>query len=165
MKRLRIAIDIDDTIVEFIRPFEQLIGKSFKEIPDYKITQKVVANRYNKHFWSNLPLLEKPDFVPEVYCTKRLSSKIYTKANFIKLGLPIRPIYQVVNQFSNKARYIRGVADILIDDSYRNVIQCINVGFPALLITREHNKHINTPYRVNNLKYSEIENKYNELFR
>jgi hypothetical protein len=55
--------------------------------------------------------------------------------------------------------------DILIDDSWFNVQQCLSVGVPALLITRPHNAHINTPYRVNHLRYEEIEQKYNELFR
>ena len=65
----------------------------------------------------------------------------------------------------NKGRIIKGRCDVLIDDSWFNVQQCLAVGVPALLITRPHNAHIDTPYRVNHLKYKEIEQKYNELFR
>ena len=107
---------------------------------------------------------EKPNFIPHCYCTKRICSKNYTRTNLKKLGLPVRPIYQVVYQYANKANYIKGVCDVLIDDSWRNVKQCLESGFPALLITRPHNKHISTKYRINHLNYQEISKKYYELF-
>ena len=72
---------------------------------------------------------------------------------------------QFYNQSDNKADKLKGIADILIDDSWFNVQQCLSVGFPALLITRPHNKWVKTKYRVSHLNYKEIENKYNELFR
>ena len=78
--------------------------------------------------------------------------------------MPIKPIYQIYSQADNKGRIIKGKCDVLIDDSWFNVQQCLSVGVPALLITRPHNKHINTPYRVDHLCYAEIEQKYNELF-
>ena len=69
------------------------------------------------------------------------------------------------NQHGNKADIIKGRCDVLIDDSYSNVIKCIDSGLPALLIDRPHNKHINTPFRIYSLRYSEIEGKYNKLWK
>lgn len=162
--KLRIAIDLDDTIFDWKKSHERKFKCKLEDLSDYQITKQVVKCKYDRDFWSNLPLLERPDFIPYVYCTKRISSKKYTRKNLSKLNLPIRPIYQVINQRSNKANYIRGVADILIDDSYSNVMQCINSGFPALLITRPHNQHIITKYRIYQLNYNEIIGKYRELF-
>lgn len=163
-KKLKIALDIDDTVVDWINAHERKFKCSLSQLTELQITKQVVKCQYDKQFWENLKLVEKPNFIPHCYCTKRISSKSYTKTNLSKLGLPIRPIYQVVYQYANKANYIKGICDVLIDDSWRNVKQCLESGFPALLITRPHNKHISTKYRVNHLNYQEISKKYYELF-
>ena len=165
MKKLKIALDLDDTILVWRQSHENYFHCKLSEMRDKDITSQVNSMRLNKQFWSNLPLLERPDFEPYIYATKRVNLKSYTRLNLQKYNLPIRPIYQIYTQEDNKARIIKGHCDILIDDSWFNVQQCINSGVPALLITRPHNKHIQTVYRVDHLKYKEIEAKYNELFR
>lgn len=162
--KLRIALDIDDTLVAWSAAHENYFHCKLAETPDARITEQVNSLRLNKQFWSNLALLERPDFEPHIYATKRVSLKSYTRANFQKLGLPIKPIYQIYTQEDNKARIIKGRCDVLIDDSWFNVQQAISAGLPALLITRPHNKHIKTKYRICSLKYEEIEKKYHELF-
>ena len=84
--------------------------------------------------------------------------------NFLQ-KIPNLAEYLRLKWLNNKADKLKGIADILIDDSWFNVQQCLSVGFPALLITRPHNKWVKTKYRVSHLNYKEIENKYNELFR
>lgn len=162
-KKLRIALDIDDTLVDWRGAHEKRFKCKLSEMTESKITRQVVKLRNDREFWSNLKLIEKPDFIPELYCTKRINSKEYTKSCFSKLNLPLRPIYQIYLQSANKAKYIKGRCDILIDDSYSNVKACIDKGLPALLITRPHNKHIKTEYRVNSLKYQDIADKYYQL--
>lgn len=164
MTKLRIGLDIDNCILDWVSAHEKKFKVKLGIASETLITQQVFKCRKDKEFWSNLELLERPDFEPELYCTKRINSKVYTKNNLKKHNLPIKPIYQLVCQTKNKADLIKGKCDVLIDDSYYNVMQCINSGFPALLITRNYNKHIDTPYRVNNLHYKEIEEKYYELF-
>lgn len=161
MDKLRIALDIDDTLVNWQSAHcKKFHLDSLKSVPDYKITKQVLSCRLDKNFWENLELLERPDFEPELYCTKRINSKSYTKNNFKKLGLPIKPIYQIYTQTRNKADLIKGRCDVLIDDSYFNVMQCIEAGLPAFLIDRPHNRHIDTPYRIYKLSYNEIKEKY-----
>lgn len=164
-KKLAIASDIDDVLVDWRKAHERKFNCVISEMDDHVVTEQVQTCKKDKEFWSNLPLLERPDFVPKYYCTKRINSKSYTISNFKKLGLPIRPIIQLTSQTANKARYLKNKCDVLIDDSWFNVKQCLSSGFPALLVTRPHNKHIKTKYRVNHLRYQEISKKYYELFR
>ena len=161
MMKLQIALDIDDTIADFYRQYKSVFGKPSK---NYEITRNVYKLRKNKNFWENLPVIDRIDFEPHIYCTKRINSKTYTKNWLNKHGFPIKPVYQMYTQKGNKADIIKGRCDVLIDDSYYNVVKCIEVGLPALLIDRPHNKNINTPYRIYSLKYAEIEKKYNDLF-
>lgn len=162
---LKIALDLDDTVFEWRKIHETKFHIKISRTKSEIITQQVNTVKYDKEFWSNLPLLEKPDFTPEVWCTKRINPKSYTKISLKKNDLPIKPIIQLYNQQDNKATKLSGVVDVLIDDSWFNVNQCLQAGFPALLITRPHNKWIKTPYRVSHLKYNEIVEVYNELFR
>lgn len=161
--KLKIALDIDDTLVDWRGAHEKKFKCKLSDLTESQITRQVVKCRKDREFWSNLKLIEKPDFTPELYCTKRINSKVYTKNCFNKLNLPLKPIYQILLQSENKAKYIKGKCDVLIDDSYRNVKDCINAGLPALLITRPHNIHINTPYRINKLTYKSIADKYYQL--
>lgn len=162
---LRIACDLDQTIVQWEKAHEEYFNCKLKDLSSDEIGEQVKRLRLNKLFWSNLKLLERPDFEPHIYATKRINPKSYTRDNLKKLGLPIKPIYQIYSQEDNKARIIKGRCDVLIDDSWFNVKQCLSVGMPALLITRPGNKHIRTKYRINRLSYNEIEKKYNELFK
>lgn len=160
--KLRIALDIDDTIADFLGAYKKLFGKLHK---DHIITKNVWSLRKSKEFWGNLYVIDRPDFEPHIYCTKRVNSKDITKKWLEQNDFPVKPIYQIYIQSGNKADKIKGRCDVLIDDSYRNVIQCIESGLPALLIRRDHNKHIKTPYEINTLNYKEIEEQYNKLFK
>lgn len=162
---LRIALDLDDTVFAWIQTHEQKFHCKLSDLTQAQITKQVEQCRLDKTFWSNLPLLEKPNFEPYIYATKRINPKSYTRACLNKYGLPIKPIYQIYTQEDNKARIIKGRCDVLVDDSWFNVQQALQAGLPALLITRPHNKSIQTKYRISHLCYKEIENKYNELFR
>lgn len=164
MTKLRIALDFDDTIFDWMSSHEAKFKCTLSQMKDSDITAQVATCKYDREFWSNLPLLEAPDFIPYIYATKRINPKSYSVANLEKYGLPVRPIYQIYSQADNKARIIKGHCDVIVDDSWFNVQQCLASGVPALLITRPHNAHIETPYRVNHLSYKEIEAKYDELF-
>lgn len=158
---LRIALDIDDCIAGFYDSYEKKHGANN---PNHVITRHVYSLRNNKEFWEGLSVIDRPDFEPHIYCTKRINSKTYTKNWLKKNNFPNKPIYQMYHQNGNKADMIKGRCDVLIDDSYFNVKKCIESGLPALLITRDHNETIDTPYRINSLKYKDIKSKYEELF-
>ena len=126
------------------------------------ITKNVRKLLYDRDFWENLELLERPNFEPHIYSTKRIVQKSYTRNSLIKNGLPIKPIYQTYNQNGNKADKIKGRCDVLIDDSSSNVTKAIKSGLPALLIDRPHNHNVECEFRIYNLDYSEILDTYNK---
>ena len=159
---IRIAIDLDDTIFDFLGAYRQNFPGEIN-MTEPKITKNVLALRKNKDFWENLPLLELPNFEPCIYATKRINSKAYTRNCLIKHGLPIKPIYQIYTQKGNKANIIKGHCDVLIDDSAFNCYQAMKVGFPAILITRPHNINSDYPYRINRLDLEEIIKVYNQI--
>ena len=162
MEKIRIALDLDDTIFDFLGAY-QVEFPGEKNMINRNITKNVVSLRKNKKFWENLPLLEMPNFEPCIYATKRINSKIYTRNCLIRYGLPIKPIYQIYYQKGNKADIIKGHCDVLIDDSVFNCYQALKVGFPAILITRPHNIESNYPYRINRLDIKEILEVYKQI--
>lgn len=161
---LRIALDLDDTIFDWIGEFKKIHPNLNWKTEQNKITELVNGMSKDKNFWENLPLLERPDFVPTIYATKRVNSKSYTRKNLAKYDLPIRPIYQIYSQTDNKVRIIKGHCDVLVDDSAFNVMQALEVGFPAILITRPHNAHVKDLPRVNSLTLKEITEVYIKYF-
>lgn len=162
MEDLKIALDLDDTVLDFRGSYVKKFGNPKT---DQEISKNVFTLRNNSIFWSNLPLLEKPNFEPVIYATKRINNKLFTKKSLLKNGLPIKPIYQTLCQKSNKADIIKGRCDVLIDDSIFNVLSCIKAGVPALLIDRDHNKHVDFKYRIYHLDKEEIRRAYNLLIK
>ena len=156
---IKIALDLDDTILDFINFYKQYLPRDIDMISK-NITKNVYKLRNNKYFWEHLPLLEAPNFEPHIYSTKRINSKIYTRNCLNRYDLPIKPIYQTICQLSNKADIIKGRCDVLIDDSIFNVKKAIKVGLPAILISRPHNQHIDFEYRIDKLDIIEIERMY-----
>jgi hypothetical protein len=159
---IRIALDLDDTIFDFIGAYRNLFPGD-KDLKEPSITKNVLSLRRDKKFWEGLPLLEMPNFEPCIYATKRINSKVYTRNCLHRHGLPIKPIYQIYTQRGNKANIIKGRCDVLVDDSAFNCYQALEVGFPAILITRPHNMHSDYPYRVSKLDIEEILEVYKQI--
>ena len=156
------ALDLDDTIFDFLGAYQAMFPGERNMIGSI-ITQNVISLRKDKKFWENLPLLEMPNFEPHIYATKRINSKIYTRNCLNRYGLPIKPIYQMESQMGNKVTIIKGHCDVLVDDSAFNCYQALNVGFPAILITRPHNIDSDYPYRINKLDIEEIIEVYKRI--
>lgn len=161
---LRIALDLDDCVAGFQLAYNNHYKTDISKENDYHITKNVYKLRHNKAFWTNLEVIDRPNFIPHIYATKRINPKSYTKEWLSKNGFPSRPIYQTIYQYGNKADIIKGRCDVLVDDSFSNVKKCIKSGVPALLIDRPHNRHIDTPYRIYSLDIEEITDKYNQLY-
>lgn len=159
---IRIALDLDDTIFDFLGAYQEVFPGERNMISS-NITKNVFKLKKDKRFWENLPLLEMPNFEPYIYATKRINSKVYTRNCLSRHGLPIKPIYQMVYQYGNKVNIIKGHCDVLVDDSAFNCYQALQVGFPAILITRPHNINSDYPYRINKLDLDEILTVYNQI--
>lgn len=159
---LRIGLDLDDTVCDFLGPYLDRFGIPKK---DYEITRNVSRILIkDKEFWMNLPVIHRPNFSPTLYCTKRVHSKLWSKQFLEKNGLPLAPIYQVLCQTSSKAPRIKGRVDVFVDDSISNFIDLNLNGIPCLLMDGKHNRKWGPVGRIFSLDKEEIEECYN-LFR
>ena len=158
--KLRIACDIDQVLADFESAYNKYYNTDMSKENDYHITKNVYKLRHNKEFWTNLEVIDRPNFIPCIYATKRVNLKSYTREWLLKNGFPDRPIYQTIYQYGNKADIIKGRCDVLIDDSVSNVYKCIKSGVPALLIDRPHNQSIGPEFRIYNLDIDEITEGY-----
>lgn len=158
---LKIGLDLDDTVFSFMKSYIDKFGipKTSKEI-----AKNVYRLRKNKEFWENLPVINLPDFKPELICTKRINSKSYTRKALSKININNIPIYQLYCYTSKKSSRIKGKCDVFIDDSVDNFIDLNAAGIPCLLIDSEWNRDFKTPLRIYSLKYKEIEHIYKQHF-
>lgn len=158
MKQLKVGFDLDGTLDEFQLPYEKRFGKGN---PDHIITRHCERIlKYDKEFWTNLPLIRRPNFEFTLYCTKRVNPKSYTKEWIRKNDLPDVPIYQQFCQCASKAPLIKGKVDVFIEDSVSNFIDLNRKGIPCLLIDSPYNKLWGGVGRIYSLDYEEIEDSY-----
>lgn len=163
MKKLRIGLDVDNTISDFMSPYIKRFGIN----TDSEITKNVFnILRYDKEFWMNVPIINVPDFTPTLICSKRCHPKSWSKKFLAdKIGIPTNiPFYQLLCQFMPKSKVLKGKVDVYIDDSISNFIEINNAGIPCLLIHSKWNKDYETSLRIFSLKYDEIEYVYSKNF-
>ena len=158
---LKIGLDIDDCLCDFINPYFERFGYPKKDGEITKNVQQVLIK--DKEFWENLPVINTLNFEPVLYCTKRVNSKVYTKNWLKKNNFPDKPVYQVICQIRNKADFIKGRVDVFIDDSVSNFIAMNLAGVPCLLYDKEYNQDWGPVGRIYSLDYDHIERAY-EMF-
>ena len=163
---MRIALDIDDVLARFMQAYcDKFETDKYPKRLESKIITKNVHRKlmYDKGFWLSLEVKHRPNFVPELYCTKRVNPKEYTKKWLEINGFPKRPVYQMIYQKGNKATMIKGRCDVLIDDSVSNVLKAMASGLPAILMDDDYNQHSDYPYRIHSLDIAEITSVYEDL--
>lgn len=165
MKKLKIGLDVDDTISEFMNPYLHKFGTPKN---DFEIVQNVFnILRHDKDFWMTVPIINKPDFIPQLICSKRCHPKTWSK-DFLesKVGIPQNiPFYQLICQFMPKSKILKGKIDVFVDDSIDNFLEINSKGIPCLLIDSQWNQYFDTPLRIFSLKYREIEYVYTKNFK
>ncbi len=156
--QLRIGLDLDDTLNEFMMPYLQRFGQPKTDSEITRNVQRVLIK--DRNWWINLPVKNKIHFIPELYCTKRVCNKDYSKTWLRNHGYPDRPVYQVLYQRANKAKYIKGRVDVFVDDSVSNFIQMNLAGVPCLLMASESNEKWGPYGKIYSLDKEEIEYGY-----
>ena len=160
---LKCGFDIDDVLADFMGAYIQRFGKPKCDSEITKNVQRVLIK--DKKFWEGLDVINTLDFIPELYCTKRVNAKVYTKNWLKKNNFPNKPVYQVVCQTRNKASFIKGKVDVFIDDSISNFIAMNLAGVPCLLYDKEYNKSWGPIGRIYSLEYNHIEETYHEFMK
>lgn len=159
MRKLKVGLDIDDTVLYWFPEYLKRFGKPKNE---HEVTKHVFRDlRYDRNFWLNLEPKHRPDFPVTLYCTKRVCNKAWSKRWIEDHDYPIAPVYQVFSQTKNKAHVIKGLVDVFIDDSVSNFKAMNLAGVPCLLMDAEHNRSWGPIGRIYSLNMSEIEEVYN----
>ena len=159
---MRIGLDIDDCLADFWGAYCDYFDTAHnpRMLEDHIITRNVQRIlKEDKSFWLGLKVKNRPNFIPELYCTKRVNNKEWTREWLKMNGFPERPIYQMYYQHGNKADMIKGRVDVFIDDSLSNVLKCHKSGVPALLLHTEHTKDF-PMFKVYSLNKDEIIDSY-----
>lgn len=155
---LKIGLDLDDTINFWWSEYIKMFGPPKN---DYEIIKNLQRKlKKNKNFWINLPLKHYPDFEAELFCTKRIIPKAWSREYLIKHNIKVKPIYQQWYQYGKKSTLIKGRVDLFIDDSISNMIELNLAGIPCLLMDSENNQKWGSIGRIYSLNYSEIEQAY-----
>lgn len=164
MQKLRIGLDIDDCLVDFWGAYCEYFNthNNPKMLKDYVITRNVqqVLSK-DRNFWLNLEVKNRPNFTPELYCTKRIINKSITKKYLSDNKFPKAPIYQQYYQKGSKFPFINGKVDLFIDDSIANMVDLNLKGVPCLLFSTDNNITWGPYGRVYSLDINEIMDVYN----
>ena len=158
-KPLRISTDIDGVLADF--EFGYL--KRFKKWPNYDwaITRNV-SNILIKErdFWINLPVLNKLEFQPRMYCSARVNNPKWTK-KFLEInGFPKAPLFQVPGYNLSKSKVLKGRCDVHIEDSVKNFFDLNKKGIPCLLYDNDINRYLGPTLRIYSLNEEEITDTY-----
>lgn len=156
---MRIGLDLDGTVDDFMNPYLERFGNPKKDSEITKNVTQILSK--DRDFWLSLPVLRYIDFIPELYCTKRVNPKQWTRKWLIEHGFPNRPIYQMYYQHGNKATMIKGRVDVFVDDSISNFIKLNLSGVPCLLIDQPDNQEWGPVGRIYSLNKEEIVDAYN----
>lgn len=156
--KLRISLDLDDTIVSFYKHYTSKFGIPKKDIEITKNVRTVLLK--DKEFWLTQPLINRPNFIPTQYTTARLISKRLIKQQLSINDLPNSPVYQIFGFGLSKSKMLKGRVDVHIDDSLKVFKDLNSKGIPCLLIDSEINKEWGPIGRIYSLDYEEIEETY-----
>lgn len=157
MNKLKISLDIDDTIAGFTISYK----KRFKTDPKYDwcITRNVNNILiHEKEFWLNLPVIEMPNFTPRMYCSARVNPKRWSKQYLRDNGFPEAPLFQVPGYKLSKAKTLKGRCDVHIEDSMKNFLDLNSKGIPCLLYNTSD--EVSPILQIKSLEYDEIEEVY-----
>lgn len=163
INNLRIGLDIDGVISDFWGIYIKRFGMPKKDSDITRNVMRILSR--DKNFWISLPVLNRPDFTPSLYCTKRVIPKRWTKQFLTKNRLPDSPVYQIYGNIGRKSPRIKGRVDVFIDDGVDNFIELNNNGVPCMLLDNEYNRYVNTAGRIYSLQYRHIVEQYNTFIK
>ena len=74
---LKIGLDLDQVLDDFMGPYLKRFGTPKTDFEITKNVQRVLSK--DRDFWLNLPVINTIDFIPELYCSKRVNPKSWSK--------------------------------------------------------------------------------------
>ena len=137
---LRIGLDIDEVLCDFFNSYIKRFGTPKT---DYEITKNVHRKlSTDRNFWLTLPKLRDIDFVPELYCTKRVNPKSWTKNwlhnnGFIKMNKSGVPCLLMDTPFNQDAGPILRIYSLDIQE----IKYAYNLGLESNLFSNFDNMY------------------------
>ena len=163
MQRLNIGLDLDGVLCDFMGAYEERFNT--EQHPERLVSLTITKNcqrvlKTEREFWLGLPVLNRPDFTPKLYCTERVNAKAWSMGWLERNDMPEAPLYQVFGNTGKKSPRIKGRVDVFIDDSVSNFIELNMAGIPCLLFNSEANQDWGLEGRIWSLDYDTIEREY-----
>lgn len=163
MKKLKIYLDIDDVVADWIPSFCKKYNcpePTTWESPHITV-ERLNELKKDKDFWVKLPIKHYPNFKPDGFLSARSIPKQWTyefmKRNNISGRSNINQVPWNVSKI-NKLKELK--VDIFIDDKFETFKECNENGIFCLLMDACHNQNIVTPYRIYDLNIQTIIKQY-----
>ena len=168
-QKLNIFLDIDDVVAawqeSYCKEFNRKPSKSWDENRE-EMNYHLSLLKKRRSFWTNIPVKHFPDFQPNGYLSARSIPKAWTKEFMRRNKIPGRSnINQVPWNVSKIDKLKQFRVQIFIDDKLETFLECHENGIFCLLMDASHNQSHQTNLRINDLKYENILNKYNQYFK
>lgn len=168
MSKVRIILDIDDVVADWVPSFCKRYNCPIPNtwVNPYVTKERMIELSKDKNYWVNLPVRFKPDFQPKGYLSARGVPKRWAYEFMKKNNIPGRcNINQVPWNYSKIQKLKELKCDIFIDDKPETFEECHRNGIFCLLMDTPHNHHIETNFRIYNLKIDTIMKKYKEWLK
>lgn len=156
---MNIYLDIDDVVADwvptFCRRYDCPIPTTWTN--PHITMERLTELRKDKQFWTELPMRHRPDFRPKGFLSARSVPKAWSR-EFMKINnIPGRSNINHVPWNVSKVEKLRELkCDIFIDDKVETFEECHEAGIFCLLMDAPHNQHIETKYRIYDLKLRNI---------
>lgn len=158
LKPVKIGLDIDEVLADFIGAWEERFGKKDPEFWNFDkdFSQNLEEVKNDKDFWLSIKPLIDPKtipFEPHCYITSRVIPTEWTEEWLQKNGFPSVKVYTVgIGQSKVDAAKESGI-DIFVDDRYENFVELNRAGVCTFMMSASHNQRYNVGYkRINELK-------------
>lgn len=153
----RVWVDIDSCCQEFEEYFLKYLGLPEHhptDWQDHRFRENLVKIKDDREFWINQPPLADPkDFTYPLtgYCTSRLPDDTWTLEALRRNGFPVAEFINV--RGGSKAKALKGICDVMLDDSINTFMECQREGICCFLMSRPHNEKYNVQnWRVSSVK-------------
>lgn len=160
LKQLRIGLDIDGVLGDFISHIGNKFGRSQEDIVthwnDPKIRSWFEEVKKDSNFWATMPVLTSPKdipFEPTCYVTSRSISSEITQDWLDRNGFPSAKLISLGHNQSKVQTLQELRVDIYVDDRIENFIELNKAGIFCYLFNAPHNKRLEVGHkRIHSLK-------------
>ena len=165
---LNIYLDLDDCIFGFQEAFASRFNtKMQKSWSSSNLMKKRLSGLMKeKEFWLNLPIKNKPNFLPKGYVSARSIHKTWTVESLKRNKIPGRSNVHQVHWGQSKLELLKSLnCSIFIDDKVETFRELNKNGLFCLLMDASHNQNVKTKYRIYNLDINNIMEMYRRLYK